>query len=194
MKKILFLILLLGFSSYVYADTLVLLPNGIGTYNQLTPGSGDSSIHYENIDEYPTPDNSGTYNYNSAGSDQKDTYQFQNSAYLGVITNVATTIRWQVSTSGGAGYAVILTYGNIYYSSALSASGYGVWTTVTKNWATNPYTGAAWTWAEISALEVGTRGTTKICMFTQEYITITYTPGPDPGASSANAIFYGTDF
>lgn len=195
MRKTFILILFFALSSYAYADTLVLLPNNIGTYNQLEPEPVTGFDHYLMVDEYPTADNLTTYLSNESAVILTDTFQYQDSSYLGVITNVTLTQKWLAYSAGGTGAAAIITHGTLYLSTYTTLSGFPTWTTTSKSWANNPYTGTAWTWAEINALEAGIKFGGKVGNFvTQQYMTVTYTPGPDPEASSANAIFYGTDF
>jgi hypothetical protein len=69
-------------------------------------------------------------------------------------------------------------------SAEKSLSAYQVWETVSQEWATNPDTGVAWTWAEIATLQIGVAikrvldagGDNAEC--TQVYVEIEYTPPP----------------
>jgi hypothetical protein len=78
----------------------------------------------------------------------------------------------------GTGYAkaAIKTHGTVYTGSEQSQADQS-FTTGSYEWANNPYTGSAWTWAEIDALQAGIElkgavGVSAYC--TQIYVAVDY--------------------
>jgi hypothetical protein len=72
----------------------------------------------------------------------------------GTISSVTLYARLYVVVGGfSTQYLSLKTHGTVY-DYAVSAGG-GIWDTHTKELTTNPYTGEAWTWDEIDALQIG---------------------------------------
>ncbi len=71
-------------------------------------------------------------------------------SYVEIIEGV--TVYVQTRHNASSAKACLKTYGTVYEE---NVGGYSAWTTLSHTWTTNPYTGKAWTWDEINALEIG---------------------------------------
>lgn len=180
--------------------TVLYRPNAVGTYAECGKGSGGSS-KLDCIDDV-VHDGAGSciYGLNHVAF-WHETFNFANPTESGLITNVKLTTvcaaPWNTGT-GQASKGVIYTPGrSIVYGAHhdLPAD----WTAFEDNWATNPWTGVAWTWADLNALEIGValRGNSSATYSgwcTQIFVEITYdrypyTPGipSGPGSGSTGA-------
>lgn len=111
------------------------------------------------------------------------TFGIQNAAVAGVISKVTLKHRIQ---GGFPGYyyvtdrSVLYTHGARYeYSHGFLTGYYEPIQTLSEELATNPFTGAAWTWVEVDDMIAGIRlsidwGTS--CALYQYYVEVTYTP------------------
>jgi len=131
------------------ADLLYLYPNS-DVVNGLRGTFADID------DPAATPDDDTTYveqlscpNFTAAAL-----YGLPNSVDLGPIDKITVYYRWRSTGTNTAGcWCQIKTHGANYYveeSVTLSLT-YHV---LSKQWTTNPFTGAAWTWAEINDLQL----------------------------------------
>ena len=162
------------------ADTETIRPNGIGVNTNLAGDEG--SENYELVDEV-VADDWGTHVFNPvANTTSIDTYAMSNPATtVGVINSVTVYFRATKGpevVSTATGRAIVYTGGTAYYGNleTLTTS----WTVYSFQWALNPATVAAWTWAQISTLETGVElhilevGETSWC--TQVYAVVDYSP------------------
>jgi len=155
-----------------------LRPNAAGGETNLTqyPTSGDN---YDKVDE-ATPDEDSTYVYQQAGAAfVRDLYNIQDhSAGAGIINHVTVYARcrhWSGENQGQRVKIAIKTHYTVYEGDeeATTAS----YANYSKQWATNPNTGSAWTWTEIDNLQAGValkpaNNYSAIC--TQVYIEVDY--------------------
>jgi hypothetical protein len=144
--------------------TLTLRPILNGTYREV---GGD----YANIDE-EVADDSTTKNYFSGSSYALDTFILPRPQVAGPISNVA--IYQRSNGSGAYVKPAIYTHGAIYYGGEVAQG--SSYVTTSYSWSVNPYTGAAWTWAEIASLQAGIamKGSGGVWN-TQLYIVVDYT-------------------
>ncbi len=113
--------------------------------------------------------------------DATDTYNLPNhTTEFGVISNVQLNYRGKKSNSGGDGAF----FGSLYTGSGIY-DGFGASdtsiTTHSRDYATNPYYGGAWTWAQIDALQIGgvvyeTAALDTVYIY-DVWVVVTYTPG-----------------
>ena len=158
--------------------TETLRPNAAGDLTQITSQYPDSGAHWDKVDEVVADDDT-TYLYHYSESAKTDIYHLPAHSGNGVISSVVIYNRAKEGT-GAAGYLRIMhkTHGTLYESpyAELTTS----WTTFYTTLTTNPSTGSAWTWAEIDALQIGTKtwvGTEGYSVVvTQVYVEVNYTP------------------
>jgi len=169
-------------AAYVSSNKLtteVLYVNGVGSQTNIlsqVPGSG---AHWDKC----SSDNDSTYvkeDHDDAcdGTLYRDLYAVANSGVgVGIITNVSYVCRLFVITGGFAfQYTSLKTHG-VVYDNGFDDLSNSTWTNCSKSYNTNPNTGAAWTWAEINALEIGPyiRGCNlKYAYCSRAYIVVTY--------------------
>lgn len=130
-----------------------LRPNAAGQYAQWNQEYPDGSAHWSLCDEDPSDDD-GTYVQNNAASLRRESYNLQDPAGSGTINWVRVYIRSRLTASGSSTIRTLIrTYGVNYESGDIVPS-----TSYQDNYtqyATNPYTGSAWTWTELTSLEAG---------------------------------------
>lgn len=132
--------------SRVYAS----LPSGAGTTTQFTPSTGSN---YQNVDE-ATPDDDTTYNVDSTAG-HKDTF-----AMADLPSSAATVYATQELTLARKDDAGTRTLRQVIRSGGTDYEGSDVAVPDGYNYAraireTNPNTAAAWSGAEIDAMEAG---------------------------------------
>ena len=128
-------------------------PNAAGQYEQWPAEYPSNSDHWSLCDEDP-PDDDSTYVENNAAAWKKDSYNLQDAAGSGTINWVRAYIRARLTASGSSITRTLLrTSGTDYEGSDITLS-----TSYQDNYTqynTNPNTGLAWTWAELTSLEAG---------------------------------------
>jgi hypothetical protein len=153
--------------------TLYLRPNANGDVIQLLPYG--ATYNWDCVDDV-TPDDNVTYVL-SAGGWNKDLYQLQDTSIGGTINWIKIWVRCSGSSSS-QGSTTLRTYNRDYDGSAFGIG--ASWTNYYTQYNTNPYTGSAWTWAEINALQAGVRLYASDIKYptlcTQVYIEVDYTP------------------
>ena len=128
--------------------TTTLLSNALGSAEEFST-AGMAGANWDFVNEY------GGYlwatRYNNAY--EEETYELQNTAATGTITNVAV-FAIMYGTSGAKGKIMINSNGTKEYGTEfLLPIADGTWTSA--EFATDPDTGVAWTWAGINALQAG---------------------------------------
>jgi hypothetical protein len=130
-----------------------LRPDAAGFYEQWPLESPIGLAHWSLTDEDP-PDDDGTYVENNAAALKKDSYNLQDPTGSGTINWIRVYVRTKLTASGSSVVRTLIrTYGTDYEGSDITPS-----TSYQNNYteyATNPYTGAAWTWTELTSLEAG---------------------------------------
>jgi hypothetical protein len=168
----------------VYANpgTETLRPMGVGTTTQLSKYPSSQSYNWECVDE-ETADGDTTYVYHKDtgfGSSKYDTYAIQNHLIgSGTINGVTIYIRCRATGTMYAPWAktVVRTHNTNYYGSQnnLGTS----YVNYNTQYTTNPYTGSAWTWDEVDAMETGVQlfvGAEQEARCTQVWVVVDYTP------------------
>lgn len=153
-----------------------LRPNAAGQYAQWPIEYPSGSAHWSLCDEDPSDDDS-TYVENNAAAWKKDSYNLQDPTGSGTINWIRVYVRARLIASGGSIIRTLIrTYGTDYESSDIALS-----TSYQDNYVqydTNPYTGSAWTWSELTSLEAGASsrkfGTANVRM-TTVWVVVNYT-------------------
>jgi hypothetical protein len=162
--------------------TISFLPTSEGSNTGLTKGGAVSTYFYEYVDD-PIGSNNGTtdYLYNNTTTYATSTSNFTNSNMGGTITQIEVFGYFAGNAAGG----------DMYIKMAIDAPAQTVvvgseqthnndtFTLFSQVWTTNPWTAAAWTWANLDDLEFGCstkKGTVVSVRCTQYYLTVTYLP------------------
>lgn len=156
--------------------TQTLRPNAAGTYQAWTT-FGSPPSHWQG-----TSDQSDTTGVETISTASKETQNLANTTATGTIQTVTAYIRALATGSGSPESAVILwrTYGTDYESLSINI-GRTAFADYSEARTTNPNTGSAWTWAEVNALEIGSRAATlaqagdKI-QIAEYWIVVSYEP------------------
>lgn len=165
--------------------TETLRPNGAGSETNLSiyaPDTGEAN--WEDVDEAVADDLATALRTLGNGTTyQRDLYACaDHSTGSGIINSV--TIHWRLRTAGdGEVYSkcALRTHDTTYdgtekYHNDPAAP---IWYDESQVYTENPNTSAAWTWAEIDAIEIGLSAKTgsdaKDCYPTQVYVVVTYT-------------------
>ena len=156
---------------YVYSeDTLVLMPDGAGTYHEwLDHGSG-----YSDVDENPH-DGETTY-IQEATATSKETFTFEDHT---TETDTITAVR--VYAVAEYWYSVMnislmLRNGTNQVGDSQAIAAYPNYTDYYQEWTTNPHTGNPWTWAAIDDIEAGVKLESGAgdCRVTQVRVVVYY--------------------
>jgi hypothetical protein len=153
---------------------LIIRPNGDDTAGWI-PSTGIDN--YAMVDESSADDNS-TYVYGESGS---DLYDLENhTSESGVISNVRITYRGQnYNAIFCTAYAKIEIDSSQYIEPTGNSLPLGSYGTFYYDWAQNPKTSSAWTWANIDDLIAGfsCNGLFGESRITQVFVTVTYIAG-----------------
>lgn len=161
--------------------TEILRPNGAGDETGIQNVTG-AATHWQAVNEAVADDATTTVHHDTDSTSGRDLYTIQSSSVgAGTINSVAITIRFEGTT--GWSKTAIKTHATVYESAQLSSGADDTWSTQTVTYTTNPNTGAAWTWSEIAALQIGARNfrdPVQQGRVTQIYATIDYTAASGP--------------
>jgi len=156
--------------------TVTLRPNADGFLTEWSVYPSTPTTHYDKVDE-ETPDEDSTYIYITAIG--KDYWNIEDPGVAGVISNVRVYVRARKTTATLTRITIrIYTYSTEYYSGTIDLT--TSYVNYYFDWATNPKTGSAWTWTEITNLQIGVRcasSDTLEARVTQAYCVVTYTAG-----------------
>ena len=159
--------------------TEILRPNASGDLNNVT-GQNNCSVspnHYTCCDETTEAlaDATGFHCSHIPVSDESDLFALPAPSGSGVISKV--TLLYRAAVYGGGSFrGLIKTHSTIYETASHTDTSK---TSYTEEYSTNPNTDEAWTWNEISDLQIGARLTSGPYQNTQchwLYITVEYTP------------------
>jgi hypothetical protein len=132
-----------------------LRPNGAGDKSELSRYPNTGEANWQDVDE-ETTDEDSTYVYRDAGW-ARDLYTLTDVSTTGTINSVTVWSRARtLGTATGTDVRLqIRTGGSTYEGTELTAT--TSYADYSHAWATNPKTGAAWTWTDINALEAGVK-------------------------------------
>lgn len=163
--------------------TTNLTPNGAGNYTNWNIGAGCTS-NYQCVDDPPgSPDDDTTRLQLAASTNNtRDSYQLTDYGAGGTINSikVIARIRKNVAGSNNATARLFLRISSTDYDGDTlhNISPDGAYANYEQTWTTNPNTSAAWTDADLDALEAGlllvAAGDAQV-RFTQIYTEVDYT-------------------
>ena len=164
--------------------TEILRPTGVGDETNIPTVTG-AATHWEAVDEV-TPDEATTTVSQTGGalpSDDTDLYLIANSGVgTGTINKITIYVRVRTGNSFGSAKVRtrIKTGGSTFESADLTYTSGEGWHYETQEYAVNPDTTNAWSWAEIDALQAGlhaykfeTKGF-QVTTCTQVYVEVDY--------------------
>jgi len=118
------------------------------------------------------PDEDSTYVFGRRNGYGTDLYEVQDHVSSGnTIRSVTIWVRCRSTIGTQRGRIVVNTYDNNYFGAFDMATSYSNHSTT---YAANPYSGVAWTWAEIDSLRVGVSLRSQASRCTQVWIVVTY--------------------
>lgn len=130
----------------------VIRPNGEGTHQDWTPDSG--GVHYSRVNELTPDDDTGYLKATAIG--EKETHEYEDISVSGSIKCIQTLVCQKKSDAGSASTKSLLrngagaeVSGEIFYPSE------GSWFYGRTGYLLSPFTGVAFTEAEINALQFG---------------------------------------
>jgi len=132
-----------------------LMPSGAGNETVISFQFPDSGAHWEKVDE-ETPDEDETYVHTANGVYQRDLYALPNPSHEGTISSIEVfyRVRNTQDTFDVGAKASIRTH-DITYDGEEYLTKSTSYETFSEVWEKNPFTGEAWTWDEMDALEAG---------------------------------------
>ncbi|HEX2898011.1 MAG TPA: hypothetical protein VHP63_08185, partial [candidate division Zixibacteria bacterium] len=134
---------------------VVIRPNGVGSNAELT-GSGCAS-NWQCVDEV-TSDDDATYVVAPGSSTFNDSYAAENPVASGIIDSIKIFMRVKnTAANNQIVNTLIRTGGTLFAGVDVDLNAYGSYTDFSTTFLVNPNTSAAWTWAEINAVEIGIR-------------------------------------
>jgi len=156
--------------------TMVLRPDGVGSQSDLT--SDGCGSNWQCVDESAT-DEDATRVYRAANSWATDCYALEDPASSTcTITGVTVWARARRAWNQGGIRVSLYTGGSLYQGAdqGLTTS----YQNFSEEWTTNPNTGAAWTWTEVTDLQAAIRLRGQNFSFpaycTQVWIEVSYGP------------------
>lgn len=139
-------------------STETLRPNGAGSLTQIQYQHPDSGAHWEKVDE-ASPDDNGTYVMQglTGYAERSDLYALPAHSGSGAISKVTFYFRIyrNFEADYGKGKCYFKTHGTVYSGTWRAPPHDGSYHTYSQDYTVNPYTGSAWTWDEIDALQAG---------------------------------------
>jgi hypothetical protein len=154
--------------------TEILRPNAPGDVTQLSQ-SPSSGSNWDKVDE-EVSDGDATFVY---GDDKYDLYNLQSSGVgAGIINSVIIYVLSRAFGDYSWAYTktVIKTHGTVYFGTQELVY-FTPYQLKGTQYTTNPYTGSAWTWDEINALQAGgyLKYYTGSARCTQVYVVVNFT-------------------
>ncbi len=180
----------------VYANCEVLRPSAAGDTTEHTASTGDN---YTCVDEIVANDVDYVYNDSNPSALRTDIYNFPAHWGAGTISKITVVARAKNTSTVGALYFSIKS-GVTLYEDATPNSLTSSWAFFTKDFTINPVTSAAWTWADIDALQAGIRTTSggggEITSCSQFYVLVyaNQIPYPTNAVASASIKFNNNEY
>jgi hypothetical protein len=156
--------------------TVTLRPNAAGDLTEFSC----SGINYQAISDQ----SDNTYIYKGGSSNLTDLYNIPSIPSASAISKITVYARARETDLSDGIWIEIKSGGSIQSSSRIDLS--DSWATKSKEWATNPTTGNAWTEDEINGLQIGVTGAAVLynapghIQVSEVYVIVDYTPVNKP--------------
>ena len=156
------------------ADSVILRPNGNGS--EEIPVRTGCAANWQCVDEVAADDAVSQVSQNS-NSWALDQYVLSDPVAPSCsVVSVTVYCRAMRDQTQGDIQPALKTSGNDYYGASVALT--NSWANYSHTWTTNPHTGSAWTWAQITNLEAGARirgqNTNFSARLTQVYVVVKY--------------------
>ena len=171
--------------------TEYLRPNGAGDETNIASQYPASTYHWDKVDE-ETADDDSTYVYSNSTSYQRDLYSLSNPTGSGAINFIKVRYRFK-RYSAGTGYLTpAIKTGGTAYEGTGDTEAAGSYKDGSYQWTTNPQTGVAWTWDDLTNLQAGIKikespGGGHQTRCTQVYVEVDYTAVTEKTSSDAGS-------
>ena len=167
--------------------TEYLYPDSAGDETNISNQYPASTYHWDKVDDLQgSPDDDSTYVQAQSDTYQRDLYNLSAPTGNGTINYIKVWYRFRQSPTGTAYLTPAIKTGGTAYEGSEDTTGTS-WENGSYQWTTNPKTGVAWTWDDLTALQAGIKmhrsgGTGARC--TQVYVEVDYTAAETPKTSS----------
>lgn len=136
-------------------STVTYQPNAAGSYTQMPYTDPADSVHYEMVNDSSNAALVG----NQSSIYRTDTYAFANPSQTGTINKITVYARMWNNCGYEAyvyGRVAIFTSGQtLKYGNVVTMDTATSYYDTSKEWSTNPWSLAGWTWDDLNALEIG---------------------------------------
>jgi hypothetical protein len=132
-------------------QSAIIRPNASGSTTNL---NDVCSANWQCVDEISSDDDA-TYVAGTSGNWRYDRYNAENLSLSGTIDSVKIFIHVRNTGNGQQARTTIRTGGTNYNGNSNNLNGVSTYTTYSTNYALNPNSGNAWSWAEINSLQIG---------------------------------------
>ena len=161
--------------------TLIIRPNSAGYFTKWSQYPS-TLANWQCVDE-DVPNNDTDYVYWTPAPSRSDSYNLEDhTTETGNISNVRVVIYAKLNATGDDQIVMLLVIAGTAYSRPDTTFTLNTtYAQYASGWATNPATGANWTWSDIDALEAGFKcekvgPVSPEQRVTQLYVEVTYTP------------------
>ncbi len=162
------------------ASITVKLPaNGPGFFNGVSGQFPNSGSHWDKVDESISDDDTTYIRSSSAGSKETFTHKPLSIPTGSTISSVAVYVMWRVESQTSDNMSVILAKSSANLKLGDVPGIYTSYVDSAQSFTTNPFTGGAWTVADVNALQIGVSLPVG-GRATQVYLRVSYTPPPPP--------------
>jgi len=141
------------FAGIVKVETL--LPNGNGTYSNMTGSDGNSTDNYLLVDNNASIPPSTTEYVGSATEGDKDTYAMSDLSGTPTVIGVQTSVYAAKSDTGAKYMRTVIRSGSTDYTGTSKALADSVYVSIDEHYDSDPNTSSAWTYSGVNSLEVG---------------------------------------
>ena len=171
------------FTTPAAGSTETLRPDATGDEENIPFSTSGAGLHWSDVDE-AVSDSDTTRVYKSSVDDNwtRDLYNLPPHTGTGTINSITVYANCRASaTATQTGLKIAIKTGGTAYEGSEQTIA-GSYTLYSSQWTVNPQTSAAWTWAQIDALQIGENlrrsGGTINSLCTQVYVVVDYTAAP----------------
>ena len=162
--------------------TEYLYPNAAGDETNIATQYPSSDYHWDKVDDpQGSPDEDSTYVEQSGSTYYRDLYNLSAPTGSGTINYIKVWYRFRrPGTTGTAYLKPAIKTGGTAYEGTADTENADTYKNGSYQWTTNPYTGVAWTWDDLTSLQAGVSlmnsgGGARKSRCTQLYVEVDYT-------------------